>query len=84
MHLKKISRRQICRLGAYACSGLLLPPVFAGQIGLSPEKRTIPSSGEKLPVVGVGTWRTFDAGNNQQKRETLKQVLRNLVDKKHP
>ena len=43
------------------------------------QRRSIPSSGEKIPVVGVGTWRTFNAGNDKHKRETLKQVLRNLV-----
>src|SRR5436190_1394602 len=77
-----ISRRRMCKLSAYTCGGLLPPSAFAGQTVLSPEQRIIPSSGEKIPVVGVGTWRTFDAGNNQQKRQTLKQVLRNLVDKK--
>ena len=82
MQSEKISRRSMCKLSAYTCGGLLLPVVFAGRIISSPEQRSIPSSGEKIPVVGVGTWRTFDAGNNQQKRQTIKQVLRNLVDKK--
>src|SRR6476469_9866040 len=82
MQSEKISRRSMCKLSAYTCGGLLLPVVFAGRTISSPEQRSIPSSGEKIPVVGVGTWRTFDAGNNQQKRQTLNQVLRNLVDKK--
>jgi diketogulonate reductase-like aldo/keto reductase len=82
MQPEQISRRQMCRLSAYACSSLLLSPVFAGQMISSLEQRTIPSSGEKIPAIGVGTWRTFDAGSNGQKRETLKQVLRNLVDRK--
>lgn len=38
--------------------------------------RTIPSSGEKLPVIGMGTWLTFDAGNSDERRKTLKEVLR--------
>src|SRR6267142_1808381 len=28
----------------------------------APLERPIPSSGEKIPVVGLGTWRTFDVG----------------------
>lgn len=39
-------------------------------------KRTIPSSGEELPVIGLGTWQVFDAGNDQAARAPLKDVLR--------
>ncbi|HEY6976468.1 MAG TPA: aldo/keto reductase [Chitinophagaceae bacterium] len=77
---KKISRRQMCELGIYTCGSLLLPFDFFRNPLSALQQRSIPSSSEKIPVVGVGTWRTFDAGNNMQKRETLKQVLRNLVN----
>ncbi len=29
-------------------------------------KRTIPSSGEQLPVIGLGTWQTFDVADSSQ------------------
>jgi diketogulonate reductase-like aldo/keto reductase len=38
-------------------------------------QRTIPKSGKKLPVVGVGTWQTFDVGPSAPERTELKQVL---------
>ena len=38
--------------------------------------RSIPSSGEKIPAIGMGTWLTFDAGNSEAKRKVLKEVLR--------
>ncbi len=38
--------------------------------------RPIPSSGEKLPVIGIGTWQTFDVGANAAARAPLKEVLR--------
>lgn len=38
--------------------------------------RTIPSSGEKLPAIGMGTWLTFDAGNSETRRKELREVLR--------
>ncbi|NNC70431.1 MAG: aldo/keto reductase [Flavobacteriaceae bacterium] len=38
-------------------------------------QRPIPSSNEKLPVVGLGTWQTFDVGNSIESRKTLTQVL---------
>lgn len=44
-------------------------------------QRTIPSSGEKLPVVGLGTWQTFDVGNSADEREPLKKVLQTLIEK---
>jgi diketogulonate reductase-like aldo/keto reductase len=43
-------------------------------------QRKIPSSGEMLPVVGCGTWRTFDVGASPQERAPLSEVLRILFD----
>jgi len=43
-------------------------------------KRPIPRSGEPLPVVGVGTWQTFDVGAEAPERAELKEVLRLLVE----
>lgn len=37
--------------------------------------RTIPSSGEALPVVGIGTWQTFDIGDDPAALEQRRQVL---------
>jgi len=69
----------MCALSLYSCGALLLPADIIKHTASSIQRRTIPSTGEKIPVVGVGTWRTFDAGNNQHKRTALKQVLSNLV-----
>ena len=44
------------------------------------QTRTIPSSGEKLPVVGLGTWQTFDVGEDAAARAPLGEVLRTLFD----
>jgi len=37
--------------------------------------RRIPSSGEEIPVVGLGTWQTFDVGSRRPARERLEGVL---------
>jgi diketogulonate reductase-like aldo/keto reductase len=42
--------------------------------------RIIPSSQEKLPIVGLGTWQTFDVGTSEGERAPLKGVLRALVE----
>ncbi len=41
--------------------------------------RAIPSSGEKIPAVGLGTSRTFDVGNSPNDRGPLKEVLRRFA-----
>lgn len=41
--------------------------------------RAIPSSGERLPVIGLGTWQTFDVGLNPEVRQRLSGVLKTLV-----
>src|SRR4029450_3766384 len=45
------------------------------QTGDRMHQRKIPSSGEMLPVVGCGTWRTFDVGRRPEERAPLAEVL---------
>ena len=40
--------------------------------------RTIPSSGKPLPVIGLGTWQTFDVGASAAERAPLADVLNEL------
>lgn len=64
-----------------AVLGLLMGAV-SGPSGASASsilERPIPSSGEKLPVIGLGTWRTFDVSASGAEREPLKEVLGRLV-----
>ena len=41
--------------------------------------RKIPSSGEMLPVIGLGTWQTFDVANDAAARAPLEDVLREFA-----
>ena len=43
-------------------------------------QRTIPSSGESIPAIGLGTWRTFDVGRGADERAPLKEVLQKFVE----
>ena len=70
-----LSRRAVLRLMAAAAAG----PGRAG--AASPMlARPIPSSGETIPAVGLGTWRTFDVGADAAARTPLREVLQRFVD----
>ncbi len=73
--MKTYSRREAAKLMALASSSLMLTPALANVNIKTMLKRKIPSSGDLLPVVGCGTWQTFDVGNNSEKRAQLSQVL---------
>lgn len=41
--------------------------------------RRIPSTAEAIPVIGLGTWQTFDVGADSTKRAPLEEVLNGFV-----
>ena len=61
-------------------SSLLAGRHVAAQTSVTMNRRKIPSSGELLPVVGVGTWRTFDVGSKPEDRASVAEVLRVLFE----
>ena len=42
----------------------------------APLTRPIPSSGEQIPLVGLGSWITFNVGNDRTARAQCKEVMR--------
>ena len=42
-------------------------------------RKPIPRSGELIPVIGLGTWQTFDVGVGAAERAPVKEVLREFV-----
>lgn len=67
------SRRQFLQLSsALALSGLLPAPSSASNAITRP----IPSSGERLPVIGMGSSRTFDVDLTPQLSAQLQEVLK--------
>ena len=60
----------------------LIPAGGAGAaFGQAPRlfSKPIPSSGEAMPVVGLGTWITFNVGNDHQAREQCAEVVRRFA-----
>lgn len=63
----KLQRRTILKgAGAAAIAGLagFAPRKAAAAKVVKPLERAIPSSGEAMPVVGLGSWITFNVGND--------------------
>ncbi len=74
----QLSRRQF--LVALAATGLSLRvPALMAAPGKSAITRAIPSSGEQLPVIGMGTWRTFNVGGDKQLVEDRTRVLETFL-----
>lgn len=70
-----LTRRTVLGLMAAAAAGS--SPARAASSILT---RPIPSSGEAIPAVGLGTWRTFDVGPAPAERAPLKTVLQRFVE----
>jgi diketogulonate reductase-like aldo/keto reductase len=69
------SRRDVLRSLAAAGAAAIVPELALAQRGPI-LTRPIPSSGEALPVVGLGTWITFNVGNDRVARESCAEVMR--------
>lgn len=76
----RLTRRQFIRESGLLSAGIVLMP--QNLLGNSRQVIThaIPSTGERLPVIGMGTSRTFDVGHNQAARDHLRQVLQAFFD----
>lgn len=74
--LYSISRREFL---AFTAGSAALALTGGQAMAESIVRKPIPRSGEALPVIGLGTWQTFDVGTNQAAREPLQEVLREFV-----
>lgn len=78
--INDISRRTASKLLVMGAGSILLNPISKLELNNTMNKRAIPSSNEQIPVVGLGTWQTFDVGSSKEEREPLKEVLKVLVE----
>lgn len=77
---QKITRRYFLQALAVLGAGLALGPRALFGENQKAITRAIPSSGEPLPVIGMGTSRTFDVGDDQAARQELTPVLQAFFD----
>lgn len=71
-----MTRREAAKVIGGTTAALVFP-ISAETTGESSAMltRTIPSSSEKLPVIGLGTWKAFDVDLNADVRRQLEDVL---------
>jgi diketogulonate reductase-like aldo/keto reductase len=74
------TRRRILRTLAVCGAYAALRPSLARAQSRSILTRPIPSTGELLPVVGLGTWITFNVGDDPAARDACTEVMRNFVE----
>lgn len=81
----RLSRAEFLGLGIAAAGSMVLGalPRPAGGAMTTTEKirtRPIPKTAEQMPVVGLGTWQTFDIGKDPAGRARRQEVLRVLFE----
>ncbi len=78
--MEDLSRRDTLRVLGATAAGAFLGASGAGAFP-EPIIRAIPSSGERIPVVGLGTFSTFNVGPAAAARAPLEEVLARFVER---
>ncbi|MDX1606217.1 MAG: aldo/keto reductase [Candidatus Competibacterales bacterium] len=71
-------RRFLCGLGGLGAATLVGLPAAAAP---APLTRPVPATGERLPVIGMGSWITFDVRNDPAARAVRVEVLRHFFER---
>jgi diketogulonate reductase-like aldo/keto reductase len=80
MRLHGKSRREFCKaVSAGAAVAALAPKILSAAESPTMLKRKIPSTGEEIPVIGLGTSGVFDVGGGSAERQPLTEVLKILT-----
>ena len=77
--MNNMTRRGATKLIGAAAAGFLLPAGSSRAQSSTMLMRAIPSSGEKLPVIGLGTWNVFDVDLTPANEKQLGDVLSRFV-----
>jgi diketogulonate reductase-like aldo/keto reductase len=69
-----LNKRRLLKIAASTFCACQFPHAFSMPTQ-SKITKIIPSSGELIPAIGMGTWQTFNVGNNKALRESRCKVL---------
>ena len=77
--IDRAARREwLKRLAAFAPCGLLHAQTSSAQTTVT--TKPIPSTGEQIPLIGLGSWITFNVGNDRVARDACADVMRAFFD----
>jgi len=76
----RVDRRRLIRGLAAASAALTVRPSIGSAQRAPVVTRGVPSSGEALPVVGLGSWITFNVGNDRVARDSCAEVMGAFFD----
>ncbi|HSB77372.1 MAG TPA: aldo/keto reductase [Candidatus Methylomirabilis sp.] len=76
----RTSRRELLKAGIGVGASIFLPSANLFAQAGSRIQRKIPSTGESLPVIGIGTARRYEAVTTEAERAPLREVLRRLKE----
>jgi aryl-alcohol dehydrogenase-like predicted oxidoreductase len=71
-----LSRRNVIKAGLGMGASLLLRPEFASAQSQSLIQKKIPSSGEAIPIIGIGTARRYEEIKNESEKVPLRETIR--------
>ncbi|MDH3638922.1 MAG: aldo/keto reductase [Gammaproteobacteria bacterium] len=75
-----VGRRRFMRAVAGFGSTMAFAPVLTLAGSSVVNKKPIPATGEEVPIIGMGTWQTFDVGGDEKARSNLTRVLQAFFD----
>lgn len=76
----QLSRRELLKAGIGVGASIFLPSASLPAQATSLIQRKIPSTGESLPIIGIGTARRYEAVTTEAERAPLREVLRQFKE----
>ena len=71
-----LSRREFLRTVGVGCVAAAGGLTTGRSVAAVPFRKVIPSAGEPLPVIGMGTWIAFNVGPSAELRVARTEVMR--------
>ncbi|WP_237059106.1 aldo/keto reductase [Microbulbifer sediminum] len=72
----RTDRRRFLKLLSSALAAMAMLPVLSRAAAEGLVRKPIRATGEKLPVIGLGTWRTFNVGSDPELLDARTEVVR--------
>jgi diketogulonate reductase-like aldo/keto reductase len=79
--MKNLTRRVFVGSMTGFAATTAFPAFGQGPTSSSILKKAIPSTGEQIPAIGLGTWITFNVGNDERLRAARAQVMQTFFDR---